>query len=192
MLNKTWDARQVIVKDCTPNIDSFKLDIHGFQFVHFDSKEKDFLDDEKIQQVYYPEVAELLKNMTGAYRAHVFNHLVRGISTDEKPVATPSYFVHGDQSYEGALTVLSDEMGEDSEILSKKRFQIVNVSQDSQTNGLKWTEEFRANRNNSCGSPSRPFAKIHFVSQTRDLCQRMISCPSRRLYPVGTWALAGI
>jgi len=37
------------------------LDKTGFQIVKHASAEKDFLDDDQIKKVYYPEVEELLK-----------------------------------------------------------------------------------------------------------------------------------
>ena len=40
----------------------YTLDSHGFQIYPHTSKEKDFVDDEKIKAEYYPETEQLLKD----------------------------------------------------------------------------------------------------------------------------------
>lgn len=40
----------------------YTLDANGFQFYYHTSAEKDFLDDEQIKRVYYPETEQLLKD----------------------------------------------------------------------------------------------------------------------------------
>lgn len=40
----------------------YTLDSHGFQIYRHESKEKEFVDDEKIKAEYYPEVEHLLKD----------------------------------------------------------------------------------------------------------------------------------
>ena len=52
----------VKVNDITGDEDKYTLDSHGFQIYKHESKEKDFQDDEKIQNVYYPEIEQLLKD----------------------------------------------------------------------------------------------------------------------------------
>ena len=41
----------------------FSLDLQGFQVHRNSAKEKDFLDDEQIKTVYYPETEQLLKDV---------------------------------------------------------------------------------------------------------------------------------
>lgn len=52
----------VVVKDITGEESKYTLDSHGFQIYHHESKEKEFLDDEKIKAEYYPEIDQLLKD----------------------------------------------------------------------------------------------------------------------------------
>lgn len=61
--NKPSIAVEVTVTDITGNEDKYTLDSHGFQIVRHESKEKEFLDDEKIKRDYYLETEELLKNV---------------------------------------------------------------------------------------------------------------------------------
>lgn len=53
--------QQATVYDIRGSEDEYTLDTKGFQVVKHESKEKDFLDDEQIKRVYYPETEELLK-----------------------------------------------------------------------------------------------------------------------------------
>lgn len=49
------------VKEMRPIKDEFTLDKTGFELVDHVSKEKDFLDDKRVTEVYYPEVVDLIK-----------------------------------------------------------------------------------------------------------------------------------
>jgi hypothetical protein len=55
-------AQNVIIHDIAGDEDKYTIDSHGFQLVKHESKEKDFLDDEKIKAEYYPEIEQLLKD----------------------------------------------------------------------------------------------------------------------------------
>lgn len=52
----------VTIHDVSGHELEYTLDKNGFQFYYHESKEKDFLDDEKIKAEYYPEVEQLLKD----------------------------------------------------------------------------------------------------------------------------------
>jgi hypothetical protein len=56
-------TQQQLVHDIRGNEDKYTLDTTGFQIVKHESVEKDFLDDEQIKRVYYPETEELLKKV---------------------------------------------------------------------------------------------------------------------------------
>jgi hypothetical protein len=51
----------VTVNDISGDEDKYTLDSHGFQIYKYQSKEKDFQDDEKIKSEYYAEIEDLLK-----------------------------------------------------------------------------------------------------------------------------------
>lgn len=53
------------------------LDTTGFQLVDHESKVTDWLDDGQIANIYYEEIAELVKRITGATHAFSNNHLRR-------------------------------------------------------------------------------------------------------------------
>jgi hypothetical protein len=56
------EPQDVVVKDIAGHEKEYTLDSHGFQIYNHASKEKDFLDDEKIKAEYYAETDQLLKD----------------------------------------------------------------------------------------------------------------------------------
>ena len=52
-----------VVTDITDSVGTYTLDSHGFQLFPHASEEKDFLDDEHIKAVYYPEIEKLVYDM---------------------------------------------------------------------------------------------------------------------------------
>ncbi|KAJ5986634.1 hypothetical protein N7451_010999 [Penicillium sp. IBT 35674x] len=114
----------------------YTLDGQGFQFYYHESKEKDFLDDEKLKREYYPETEQLLKDAV-----FIFDHTIRRGSGRTK-ARGPVQRVHIDQSYQAAENRVSYHLPEDAAELSKGRYQIINV----------WR-------------PIRTIFKIHLLSQ---------------------------
>lgn len=72
--NYTTQEYQVTVENVRGKEDQYSLDKSGFTFVKAESGLKDFTDDEKIAQEYYPESIELIKKITGATRVVIFDH----------------------------------------------------------------------------------------------------------------------
>ena len=71
------DPRPVVVHDARGREDEFSLDVHGFQFVRHVSAETEFVDEQRIKEVYYKEAEELLKRVTGAKRVLIFDNTIR-------------------------------------------------------------------------------------------------------------------
>src|SRR5271170_666774 len=114
----------VTVHDIRGREKLFTLDQNGFQIHVHKSLERDFLDDEQIKAVYYPETETLLKDVyvgiahitllfltitsrTGASRVLIFDHTIRRAPQDQRasPAASlrgPVNRVHIDQSYTAA------------------------------------------------------------------------------------------
>jgi hypothetical protein len=129
------DARDV---DCS-------LDTNGFQLVTHPSglQGEDFKDGDKVRDVLYQEVQDIVRKATGAARVHVFSHLVRFHSMDDiKPIADdpsipddtiskltgPSKGAHIDHSTKGSLQVLADNLPEEADQIRNagKRWAIIN------------------------------------------------------------------
>jgi hypothetical protein len=127
-------AHNFVITDVSGNEDKYSLDEQGFQYCRHESREKDFTKEEAIQGAYYDECAQLVKEVTGASRVHIFNHKVRRGPTQWHHLGFnnlanrgPVTRTHVDQSYEGAERRLKWEFREEADELVKKRYQIINI-----------------------------------------------------------------
>ncbi|KAL1598002.1 low-affinity methionine permease [Paraconiothyrium brasiliense] len=130
------ETHNVTVRDVRGKEDQFTLDKNGFQIYKHVSKEKDFLDDEKIKAEYYPETEQLKaysRTSTGASRIHIFDHTIRrqppskeGFNPD-RSLRGPVTRVHIDQSYAAAKSRVPFHLPDDADELLKHRVQIINV-----------------------------------------------------------------
>ncbi|KAL4948162.1 hypothetical protein BDW69DRAFT_189518 [Aspergillus filifer] len=114
----------------------YTLDNNGFQFYYHQSAEKEFLDDEQIKRVYYPETEKLLKDATGASRVFIFDHTIRRAPQDTRgqknadpsaPLRGPVQRVHIDQSYAASANRVAHHLPDLAPKLLKGRYQIINV-----------------------------------------------------------------
>lgn len=105
------------------------LDGEGFALGRQLSKVRDFLDDDEVRSVYYPEMARLVRQATGAREAMVFDHNVRigdGAGTENSRV--PVRVVHNDYTeYSGPRRVRDLLDADKAQALLKGRFAIVNA-----------------------------------------------------------------
>ncbi|KIX97415.1 uncharacterized protein Z520_06867 [Fonsecaea multimorphosa CBS 102226] len=124
-------AQSVVIHDVSGDEDKYTIDSHGFQYIRHESKEKDFVDNDKIKAEYYPEVEQLLKDTTGASRVLIFDHTIRRATSDVRDIAGqlrgPARRVHIDQSYGASENRVRYHLPDEADELLKKRFQIINV-----------------------------------------------------------------
>ena len=73
----TYAAVPVTIRDARGRVDPPSLDREGFQLCSAPSAMRAFAEREEIQRVYYREMEELARSVSGAQRAIVFDHLVR-------------------------------------------------------------------------------------------------------------------
>jgi hypothetical protein len=110
--------------------DRLTLDGQGFTFVRHETKVVNFYDPDEVRRVYYPEVAQLVKDATGAIRVEVFDHNVRsrpmakaGLNGAREPVK----FAHNDYTLKSGPQRVRDLLGDEAEALLKHRFAEINV-----------------------------------------------------------------
>jgi len=134
---------EVQINDLRPLREDFTLDKAGFELVDYTTKVKDFANEDEIKEVYYPEITELVKRVTGGDRIHIVSHMTRRATTKEAlgdaankadtefvTIVNPARFVHVDQSYRGAEQILYLNLPEEeADRMTKKRWAIVNVWQ---------------------------------------------------------------
>ncbi|KAI1804816.1 amino acid permease-domain-containing protein [Daldinia bambusicola] len=130
------EPHQVHITDVSGREDEFTLDKNGFQFYRHVAQEKDFLDDDHIKAVYYPETEQLLKDATGASKIFIFDHTIRRNPADQRGggaggapnLRGPVNRVHIDQTYSAALSRVPHHLpAEEASELLKGRVQIINV-----------------------------------------------------------------
>ncbi|KAI1161078.1 hypothetical protein F5B18DRAFT_674953 [Nemania serpens] len=129
-------AKPAIVRDVTGDEDRYTLDRNGFQFCRRASqlRDDDFHDSELVEAKYYPETRQLLKDITGASRVHIFDHKTRvgpsnwhKLGEGNRATRGPLFRAHVDQSYAGAELVLRRHFPDEADDLLKRRYQIINV-----------------------------------------------------------------
>jgi hypothetical protein len=126
----TLDPRRVEIEDGRPRAAGFRLDVHGFAFVEHRSAMRDFFDPAELERVYYPEVAALVKRVSGAARVVVFDHTLRSGDEDEREtrlVRAPVRSVHNDYTERSGPQRLREVLGEEAERLRAGRFAIIQV-----------------------------------------------------------------
>jgi len=126
-----FETRTVTIRNARPRAREFTLDEHGFEFVGHETAVKDFLDEDEIKAVYYPEVEQLIKQRTGASRVVVFDHTVRlgdAEKQQEYGVREPVFRVHNDYTERSGPQRVRDLLPEDeAAALLQNRFAVVQV-----------------------------------------------------------------
>ena len=126
----TLEWRRVNVRDGRPLAGDFSLEKNGFVFVKHDTTVQDFFDKQQLESIYYPEVAQLIKRLSGADRVVVFDHTLRsGDETEReaKLVREPVLWAHNDYTEWSAPQRVRDLLPEEAETLLARRFAIIQV-----------------------------------------------------------------
>ena len=100
------------------------LDAQGFELVRRPSS-IDFFNEAEIVSVGDAEAAELVRDVTGAARVLVFDHTLRRRAPDAP--RQPSMGVHVDYTAKSGPQRVRDLLGDEAEVLLKKRVAFINV-----------------------------------------------------------------
>jgi hypothetical protein len=128
--NQTPDPRTVTMHNGRPFVDRFTLDRDGFRFVDHNTKMHDFLDEDEVRRVYYPEMEALIKAETGASRVVVFDHTVRTADDEFREANKLREVVrrvHNDYTEWSGPQRVRDLLPDEAEQLLQHRFAIVQV-----------------------------------------------------------------
>ncbi|KAI5921196.1 amino acid permease-domain-containing protein [Camillea tinctor] len=130
--NRPYEQHRVHIEDIAGRESEFTLDVNGFQVHQHVAQEKDFVDDDHIKAVYYPETEQLLKDVTGASKIFIFDHTIRRQPQDQRasgpPLRGPVQRVHIDQTYSASLSRVPHHLpAEEASALLQGRVQIINV-----------------------------------------------------------------
>lgn len=118
---------EVQMNDIRDRESDFWLEKDAFQAIKgVSSQETEFLDDEHIKSVYYPEVEKLLlEQVPGAHKITLFDHTVRR-SNPDAPRA-PVTRVHVDQTARSTEWRVKLHNPDEADELLKGRYRIINV-----------------------------------------------------------------
>ena len=123
-------VRAVRIRDGRPLAGQFALERNGFVLVEHATRVADFFDRPRILEVYYPEVEELVKRVSGARRVVAFDHTVRsGDDSAREPrrVQEPVMLVHNDYTEWSGPQRVRDVLPDEADALLQHRFAIIQV-----------------------------------------------------------------
>ena len=111
--------------------EAFSLQAHGFVFTPHATAVRDFYDEDEVLRVYYPEVAQLIKDQSGAARVVVFDHTVRTPEESrhaERWIRQTVRSVHNDYTERSAPKRVRDVLPPDeAERALQRRYAIIQV-----------------------------------------------------------------
>jgi hypothetical protein len=126
-----YTQREVFIQNARPLIDSLTLDQDGFALIQKHTAVGNFYDDSEVENVYYPEIEQLLQKVTGASKVLIFDHTRRiddKESLSKKNARPPATIVHNDFTISSAKQRVRDLLPTDeAESRLKKRFASINV-----------------------------------------------------------------
>jgi hypothetical protein len=122
------DRRTMPIRDARATM-NLSLDREGFVLAERPTAMNDFYDAEEVRAVYYPEVAKLLTDLTGAHRAQVFEHDVRceARASHDKSVRRPVRMIHDDYTAKSSPERIRLYLPDEADELISNRYAIINV-----------------------------------------------------------------
>jgi hypothetical protein len=124
------DPRAMHVENGRPLAGDLSLDRNGFLFVGHQTAVADFFDQANLTAAYYPEVEQLIKQLSGAARVVVFDHTLRSgaeAEREQKLIREPILSAHNDYTEWSAPQRVRDLLPEEAADLLKRRFAIIQV-----------------------------------------------------------------
>jgi hypothetical protein len=125
-----YEDRTVPVRNGRSLTRELSLDEHGFVITPHDTKVADLGDEDEVTSVYYAEMEQLVKDVTGANRVLVFDHTIRSAplaGTGRKGIREPVKRVHNDYTVKSGPQRVRDLVPDEAEELLKHRFAVINV-----------------------------------------------------------------
>jgi hypothetical protein len=107
----------------------WSLEENGFVLVPHPTQVRDFFKDQ-LQQVYYPEVEALIRQVAGARRVVVFDHTLRSGDEAEREarlIREPVLSAHNDYTEWSGPNRVREVLPDEAEVLLKGRFAIIQV-----------------------------------------------------------------
>lgn len=122
------DKHEMTISDAREQAEQFRLDVHGFELQSLQLPPINFLNSDSVTSLYYPPMAELAGQCTGAARIHIFDHTVRHGDADVRRkhgIKPPARGVHNDYTHWSASKRVRDLLPDEADDLLSRRFAIV-------------------------------------------------------------------
>lgn len=127
--NYSEDKHDVSINDIRGREFDFDMNKNAFGTISGVKSEisyDDWNDDERVKNVYYPEVEKLvLDKVPGAKKVFIFDHTIR--RSDPNAKRAPVNRAHIDQTGKSAKARVEFHMGDEAEKLLQGRYRIINV-----------------------------------------------------------------
>ncbi len=124
------DPHSMQVENGRARANDFSLDQNGFAFVVHKTRVEDFFAKDRLAADYYPEVEQLVKEVSGASRVVVFDYTLRSGNEAEretKLVREPILSAHNDYTEWSGPQRVRDLLPDEAETLLRGRFAIIQV-----------------------------------------------------------------
>jgi hypothetical protein len=126
-----YTPHTVPIYDGRAIIEQITLDTHGFLLTRHETKVANFYDEQEVKAVYYPEVEQLVKEVTGAVKVVVFDYNVRCApmaQRGENGAREPVRVAHNDYTLRSGPQRVRDLLAADeAEARLQHRFMEINV-----------------------------------------------------------------
>ena len=121
---------QVQIHDARALAAEWSLDRNGFVLAQHPTTVADFFDPDQLAGVYYPEVEQLVKRVSGASRVVVFDHTLRSGDEDEqsaRKIREPVLWAHNDYTEWSGPQRVREILPDEAQRLLAHRFAIIQV-----------------------------------------------------------------
>ncbi|MEM8936467.1 MAG: CmcJ/NvfI family oxidoreductase [Pseudomonadota bacterium] len=126
IFNDAYALATVDIEDARNSERRFALDVNGFEWAKRPTAFNAFDDESAISNVYYDEVAAIIREITGTKDVFVFDHTVRRGLTES--TRKPAYHVHNDYTEETGRTRAREVLGEEIVVkMEGRRMLQINV-----------------------------------------------------------------
>ena len=126
-----YEDHEITVYDGRPIAETLDIDRQGFLLMDYATAVKDFYDEDEVRRVYYPEMEEIVKQVTGCSDVLVFDHTIRVDDPElqaSRKVRNPVRNMHNDFTINAAAQRVRDLLRPDvAEARLKKRFGSINI-----------------------------------------------------------------
>jgi hypothetical protein len=128
----TFAAHRVLIRNARTESKRLSLEEHGATLIDHQSDVRDFYDDERLTDSYYPETAAVIQAATGADRVVVFDHNVRrgpslALRAGRYRQGRPVLHAHTDFTEVSAVRRLRNHLQVDGLDLQRHRVMQVNL-----------------------------------------------------------------